>query len=149
MEDEKIKRRILVVDDEMGLTQLVKLNLDKTGKYEVRTENKGRQAWAAAREFKPDLILLDIIMPDMDGGDVETQFHRDPQFKNIPIIFFTATVPRTGVGGTVIWRGGERFLAKPVSPATLIKCIEEALSRPEEQQMDRKPLPGAGGQVSL
>ena len=69
------KKRILIIDDEAGFTRMVKLNLEKTGQFEVREENKATYALAAAREFKPDLIILDVIMPTMDGGDVFNQIH--------------------------------------------------------------------------
>ena len=65
-----MKKKILVVDDEAGLTRMIKANLERTGKYEVRTENMGSRAMAAAREFRPDLMFLDVMMPDMSGDDV-------------------------------------------------------------------------------
>ena len=71
------KKKILIVDDEVDLTMLVKLNLEKTGRYEVRAENRAVKALAAGREFKPDLLLLDVMMPDLDGGDVLAQFKDD------------------------------------------------------------------------
>ena len=124
------KKRILIIDDEASFTRMVKLNLEKTGSFEVREENKATYALAAAREFKPDLILLDVIMPTMDGGDVAAQFENDKQLKQTPIIFLTATVSRreAGVGG--FNSGGSLFLAKPVSLETLVKCINEHIRKP-------------------
>lgn len=119
------KRRILVIDDEEGFTKLIKLNLERTGKYEVRTENKGLLGLAAAREFKPDLIFLDIIMPDIDGGDVCYQLENDWETKGIPIVFLTAVAKKEEVRdgrGTI---GGHSFIAKPVSARELIDCIEK------------------------
>src|SRR2546425_9655292 len=60
-----LPKKILVVDDEVTITRLLKLNLEKTGAYLVREENRGAKAYATAREFKPDLILLDVMMPDL------------------------------------------------------------------------------------
>jgi CheY-like chemotaxis protein len=71
------KKRILLIDDDPSFTRLLKLNLEETGAYEVRTENRGTAALTAAREFKPDLILLDVVMPDMGGGDVAFQIGAD------------------------------------------------------------------------
>src|SRR6185503_21291437 len=71
------KKRVLIIDDEASFARMVKLNLEKSGEFEVRVENKPTYALAAAREFKPDLILLDVIMPAMDGGDVANQIKRD------------------------------------------------------------------------
>ncbi|MBN2505321.1 MAG: response regulator [Verrucomicrobia bacterium] len=119
------KKRILIVDDEESFTRMVKLNLEKTGSFEVREENKATYALAAAREFKPDLILLDVIMPTMDGGDVAAHFENDRHLKNIPVVFLTATVSRREAGPAGLNSGGSLFLAKPVSLENLIKCINE------------------------
>ena len=72
------KKRIFIVDDESGFTRLLKLTLEKTGGYLVKEENDGTNAWRAAREFKPDIIFLDIVMPKIDGGDVAQQIRSDP-----------------------------------------------------------------------
>jgi CheY-like chemotaxis protein len=71
-------KRILVVDDEPSVTRTLKLNLEDTLRYKVRTENDATHAVAAAREFHPDLILLDVIMPGLDGCDVSVRIHTDP-----------------------------------------------------------------------
>src|SRR6185503_7898156 len=86
------KKRVLVIDDEASFARMVKLNLEKTGEFEVRVENKANYAVSTAREFRPDLILLDVIMPAMDGGDVSNQIKRDRTLRDIPLIFLTATV---------------------------------------------------------
>lgn len=122
------KKRILMIDDEVSFARMVKLNLEKTGQFEVRTENKPTYALAAAREFKPDLILLDVIMPSMDGGDVSNQFKRDRQLKDVPIVFLTATVSRRESGDAGLNSGGDLFLAKPVSVEALIQCINDRLA---------------------
>jgi two-component system, OmpR family, response regulator len=120
------KKRILIIDDEPGFTRMVKLNLEKTGLFEVREENKATYAIPAAREFKPDVILLDVIMPSMDGGDVAAHIKNDRQLRDIPIVFLTATVSQREAGDEGLNSGGELFLAKPVSVETLIKCINES-----------------------
>ena len=125
------KKRILIVDDEVSFARMVKLNLEKTGAFDVRTENKATYALAAAREFKPDLIILDVIMPNMDGGDVSTQFKRDRQLRDTPIIFLTATVSKREAGEGGLNSGGALFLAKPVSVETLVARINEHLPRPQ------------------
>ena len=119
------KKRVLIIDDEPGFTRMVKLNLEKTGFFEVREENKATYAIAAAREFKPDLILLDVIMPTMDGGDVAAHIKNDRLLKDVPIVFLTATVSRSEAGDVGLNSGGELFLAKPVSVESLIKCIND------------------------
>ncbi len=121
------KKRILIIDDEVGLTRLLKLNLEQTGAYEVRTENQGSRALAAAREFRPDLILCDVIMPDLEGSDVASQIKADPVLTATPLVFVTAVVSREEVeaqGGVI---GGHPFLAKPVTVEKVVEYIEQHL----------------------
>lgn len=120
-------KRILIVDDEVSFARMVKMNLEKTGAFEVRTENLAGSALAAAREYRPDLIILDVIMPTMDGGDVASQIKRDRQLRGTPIIFLTATVSKREAGEGGLNSGGELFLAKPVSIETLVARINEQL----------------------
>lgn len=122
-----MKKRILVVDDEPALTRMVKLILEKTGKYEVRTENKGTMAFAAAKAFKPDLIFLDVMMPDMAGDDVSALLKEDDELSKIECIFLTAIVTRDETGPTVANIGGNKFLAKPVRAEDLLATIESVL----------------------
>lgn len=121
-------KKILIVDDEPGFTRLIRLTLEKIGGYEVIEENDASRAWETAREVKPDLILLDIVMPKMDGGDIASQIKSDWTLKHIPIIFLTAIVSRreTVPGGLI---GGYPFISKPVSLDDLVHCIEENLAR--------------------
>ena len=122
------KKRILIVDDEVGFTNLVRLNLEETGKYEVKEENEGSKGLQAARSFKPDMIFLDIIMPDMQGSDVARLIKEDPVLRNIPIVFLTAIISaeETDSHGGMI--GGNPFLAKPVGAERLIEYIEQTLT---------------------
>lgn len=121
------KKRILIVDDESGFTRLLKLTLEQTGHYTVREENDGTRAHETAREFKPDLILLDIVMPRIDGGDVASQIRADPFLKNVGIVFLTAIISKreTGRGSRI---GGFPFLAKPITLEELVQCIDENLT---------------------
>lgn len=123
-----IKKRILVVDDEAGFTKLLKFNLERTGNYEVREENVATRAAQAARIFLPDLILLDIVMPGRDGGDVVAELRRHSQTTHIPVIMLTALVARNEISRHSVAESGELLmLGKPVDMATLIHCIEEQL----------------------
>jgi CheY-like chemotaxis protein len=126
------KKRILIIDDEASFTRMVKLNLEKTGTFEVREENRATYALAAAREFKPDLILLDVIMPTMDGGDVAAHIRQDRHLKGTPIVFLTATVSPVEAGEGGLNSGGDLFLAKPVSLDNLIHCLNENIPKPAE-----------------
>lgn len=122
-----MKRRILVVDDEPALTRMVKLNLERTGGFEVRTENMGSRALQAAREFKPDLIFLDVMMPDMGGDEVATQLKEDPELSQTKFVFMTAIVTKEETGTTGSSIGGNVFLAKPVKTDELIATIDRVL----------------------
>lgn len=136
------KRKILIVDDETNLTMLVRLNLEKTGRYEVREENRALRALAAAREFKPDLVLLDVMMPDLDGGDVLAQLKDDANLRNVPVVFLTATVLKEDLakqGGTI---GGHPFIPKPFKVEVLLEQIAKMLPPPEPAAA---PAPGAAG----
>ena len=122
----KEKRRILIVDDDPDSTHLVKILLEKTGNYVVLEENDADQAHQSARNFKPDVILLDIMMPETDGGEVAAQIEADPELQRTPIIFLTALVtePETKAGLRI---EGHRSLAKPINIPQLIDQIEESL----------------------
>jgi CheY-like chemotaxis protein len=133
------KKRILIIDDEASFTRMVKLNLEKTGGFEVREENKAACALATAREFKPDVILLDVIMPAMDGGDVAAQIRNDRHLKGTPIIFLTATVSQSEAGDGGLNSGGDLFLAKPVSLENLIHCLNENTRKPASPEGPTQP----------
>ncbi len=124
----KEKRRILIVDDEPDSTHLVKILLEKTGNYVVLEENDADQAHQSARNFRPDAILMDIMMPKTDGGEVAAQIEADPELRSTPIIFLTALVtePETKAGLRI---EGHRSLAKPINIPQLIDQIEESLPR--------------------
>lgn len=121
------KIKILVVDDEASLTRMLKLNLEETGQYEVSTENQGEKTLDVAREFKPDLILLDIMMPDMMGSEVAEKLLEDKELKDIKIIFLTALISKQETETTDGKIAGRAFIAKPVNIDELIESIEAEL----------------------
>ena len=122
------KKKILIIDDEESFTKLFKLNLEKAGSYQVQEENKASQAIEAARNFKPDLIILDIMMADADGSEVAARLKMEKNLKDIPIIFLTAVVSSEEVdsntGGLI---GGHPFIAKPADVEEVVVCIEKTL----------------------
>jgi two-component system, OmpR family, response regulator len=123
------KKKILVVDDEASLTRMLRRNLEATGKYEVKEENSGARAYASAKQFQPDMVLLDVMLPDMDGGAVAAQIQDDEHLKHIPIVFLTAIIQKEEAEGTGSNIGGRTFIAKPVKLDDLISCIENKLGR--------------------
>lgn len=122
-----MKKKILVVDDEVSLTRMVRRGLEAKGNYLVLEENTGSRALETARSFKPDLVLLDVMMPDVDGGTIAGDFAEADDLKHIPIVFLTAIVTRqeTAPAGSVI--GKHTFLAKPVDLDDLVTCIRDHL----------------------
>jgi len=123
-----MQKRILIIDDESGFTRLLKLTLEGTGKFLVREVNDGRKALEIAREFKPEIIFLDIVMPEMDGGDVARAIKADSALAAVPVVFLTAIASKQEEeSGKHI--NGYPFIAKPVSLESIVACIERNLTR--------------------
>jgi CheY-like chemotaxis protein len=121
------KKRILVVDDKTSDSQLVKLYLERTNGYVVREENNAQTALATAEEFQPQLILLDVMMPGIDGGALAACFQASPKLKGVPIVFLTALVTKGEVEAGNGRIGKFPFLAKPIILTELVACIEQHL----------------------
>jgi len=119
-----LKKRILVVDDEPGFTHVVRLTLERIGAYEVRELNRATEVLRAAREFKPDLILLDVLMPGADGSEVAAQIQGDAKLRDTPLVFFTALVSSEAVCAGSFGLGRRHYLPKPIKVRQLIDCIE-------------------------
>jgi CheY-like chemotaxis protein len=120
-----MKKKVLLIDDEEGFTKLTQLTLDA---YDIRVENDSRRALASARSFQPDLILLDVMMPNLDGGDVAAQIRADPALASVPIVFLTALVTRKENARQPVM-GGYPFIAKPVTPERLAEKIESFFAK--------------------
>jgi CheY-like chemotaxis protein len=115
--------RILHVDDEVALTTIFQIVLEGTGRFVVREESSGAMALEAAREFRPDLILLDKGLNDMDGGEVAGQLQRDPELRLVPIAFVTGGVTRAEAAAA-----STPTLPKPVSPSELLGFVDDLLN---------------------
>ena len=122
----KGKRRILIVDDDANSTHLVKILLERAGPYLVLEENDAAKADQTAHNFKPDVILLDIVMPKIDGGELAKQIEADRELHDTPIIFLTALVTH-GEAQSGLHIQGHPFVAKPISIPELIDAIEKHL----------------------
>ncbi|MEW6161199.1 MAG: response regulator, partial [Verrucomicrobiota bacterium] len=115
------------VDDDLGLTRMLTLNLEQTGRFTVKIENAATGAFAAARDFRPDLIMLDVMMPGMDGGSLAAQLQTSHALKSIPIIFLTAAVQKDEISSRGGHIGGFPYLAKPAALDEVLECIDRHL----------------------
>jgi DNA-binding response OmpR family regulator len=121
----KIKKKILVVDDEPDVLSLVETRL-VLNNYEVITASSGAEAIRKAQEESPDLILLDVLMPDKDGFKVCRQLKDDVRTRDIPVIFLTAK-SRKEDALEATWAGGVNYITKPYNPQVLLNKVARAL----------------------
>ncbi len=126
VEEAKEKPRILIIDDNRNFTHSGKLALERTGRYSVWEENEPARAHQTAQRVKPDLILLDIAMPETDCGEVAARIESDPTLHRTPIVFLTALVTKAEARSGLQIQG-HPFLAKPISIPELVAGIERNL----------------------
>lgn len=123
------KTRVLIVDDDVNLSRLSAMILENSGSYEVLIEGDSRCALALARQFKPEIMLFDVDMPEKSGGELAQDVQADPMLRNVPILFLTGLLSRSEAGDREIERGGMSFLAKPVMPEVLLDAVARLLPR--------------------
>ena len=121
------KKKILIIDDEEDICNFSKSILEKTGRFEVTASVKPMTGINLAKANKPDLILLDVFMPEMDGSKVAEHLLHDQATKDIPIVFLTALVKDKEVSSSSGQIGGHPFISKPVAPQDLILRIKQIL----------------------
>jgi len=117
--------KILVVDDEPEITEIVETFLIEAG-YKVAVQNSSVEAVEKARKFKPDVILLDIMMPGMDGYAICQELKKDSEFASVPIIFLTGK-DRNDDMGRSFKSGGDMFIKKPFSCERLLEIVNIVL----------------------
>ncbi|MBL7069239.1 MAG: response regulator [Candidatus Omnitrophica bacterium] len=122
-------KKILLIDDEEDFCFFVKNNLERESAFDVITTTSGKEGIKLAKKIKPDLILLDILMPDISGDEVARQLRTIEGIKETPIVFLTATVRREEVEAKEGVIGGYPFIAKPVDVEKLIQEIERHISK--------------------
>jgi two-component system alkaline phosphatase synthesis response regulator PhoP len=121
------KAKILIVDDEPDIIEFIAYNLKKEG-YEVESASNGKTALEVAPKFQPDLIILDIMMPEMDGVEVCKRLRQQPMFKDTLIAFLTArNEDYTQI--TALEIGGDDYITKPIKPGVLISRIKALFRR--------------------
>lgn len=117
--------RILAVDDEPNIVRLIQVNLERHG-YQVETANNGVQALEKIRANKPDLVVSDVMMPEMDGFELLSTIKRDPALEDLPIIMLTAKTQDKNVMEGYS-RGADMYLTKPFNPAELLAFVKRIL----------------------
>lgn len=123
------KTRVLLIDDEADFRRFMQLNLEDTGRFEVLAGGDGGQAVKLAKAFKPDVILMDVLMPDVTGAEAAENLLDDKATRHIPIIFLTALAKNDEIkasGGKI---AGRDFIAKPIGVDALTYKIEQVLKR--------------------
>nr|WP_294947970.1 response regulator transcription factor [uncultured Mucilaginibacter sp.] len=132
------KQKILIVDDEPDILELIEYNLKKEG-YQVYSARNGQEAVAEAKKTLPDLIVLDIMMPKMDGIEACRIMRTMPEFKNTFMVFLTARSEEySEIAGFNV--GADDYIAKPIKPRALVSRINAILRRnaPPEEVVDNK-----------
>jgi CheY-like chemotaxis protein len=120
-----VVKKILIVDDDSKTLEILKLKLASTQRYEVFTESRGRLAVEVARNCQPDLVLLDILMPDLLGSEVAAALHADPELKHIKVVYITALLKHDDERHS----GPDIIIGKPVSTAELVSVVDQVLGQ--------------------
>jgi DNA-binding response OmpR family regulator len=123
-----MKTRILLIDDESDYTGMMKSRLESAGYFDVFEENDETRALKTAREFGPDIILLDVMMPHLDGSEVAEKFRADRLLCNVPVLFLTSLVSEDDAPDGACSNGGYTFLPKSLAIDKLIDCIGQAVN---------------------
>ena len=116
------KKKILIVDDEEDICTYSKAILERTGRFEVAVTTSAPNGLELARTLSPDLIVLDVNMPEIDGGGIAQELGKSETTRNIPILFVTGLLKKDELPSGKI--GRHHFIAKPVEPKQLISEID-------------------------
>lgn len=119
-------KKVLVVDDEPNIAELARIKLTREG-FDVATANSGEEALAEVASRRPDVIVLDVMMPGMTGWEVARRLREDPETKDIPILMLTALgIPEEHVPG---FADIDEYYTKPFVPSTLVKIVRRLADR--------------------
>jgi excisionase family DNA binding protein len=120
------KRKVLIVDDDFEIVELIADVLVRDGRFEVKTASSGYDAGIATQQFRPELILLDYMLPDVNGNVVCQTIRKNPEFENIKIIIVSGVVKRDEIDH-LLRSGAEDFIKKPFNIDELVDKITEVL----------------------
>src|SRR5579871_1005815 len=131
-------KKILAVDDERHIVRLVQVNLERAG-YEVVTAFDGKEALEKVESERPDLVVLDVMMPYMDGFEVLKNLRKNPETRELPVIMLTAKAQDADVFRG--WQSGvDCYLTKPFNPMELIVFVKRIFTSQQEEDGDRYNL---------
>lgn len=140
-------QKVLLVDDEPDIVELLKYNLEREG-YQVQTALNGRDALKSAKTNKPDLIVLDIMMPGMDGVEVCAQLRQLPEFKHTLITFLTArNEDYSQIAG--FDAGADDYITKPVRPKVFVSKVKALLKRSGSDRPEGQIMESNGIKIDL
>ncbi len=126
MEEER-QPRILIVDDDPVIVRLLQINFRLEG-YEVDTASRGEEALGKVREHRPDVVVLDVMMPGLDGWEVCRRLKENPEVRHVPVIFLSARAQdEDRQRGYAL--GVDEYVTKPFDPAHLVEIVQRALAR--------------------
>ena len=137
------KKRIMIIDDEKDFASMVKLNLEELGRYKVRIETKSAEALSAVKEFKPDVILLDVMLPGASGLEICKNLKEKEKFASIPVIMLSGKKEESDkVSGLDI--GADDYVVKPFSVKELDARIKAVLRRAGSEAEEKEIDAGCG-----
>lgn len=143
---ESPRKRVLVVDDESDVADLVAYNLKAKG-FDVETVNDPTRSIAVARSFMPDLVVLDVMMPEINGTQICRMLRADPKLKHVPVVFLTAKVEENDrILGLEI--GADDYICKPFSTKELVLRVQNILRR-SEGKGGEEPVKLIAGAIEL
>lgn len=142
-----MNRRVLIVDDEVDLADLLAYNLDAAG-YDTRVAHNGRAGIEAAKDFRPDIVVLDVMMPELNGIEVAERLRADSATRDTPILMLTARAEEADeVRGLAA--GADDFVAKPFSMKVLEARVEALLRRTADRRNQGEPAVLSCGPISI
>lgn len=126
--------KVLVVEDDRSIQMVLELVLSRMAKCEILLASEGPQGLAMIKQHRPDVVLLDLMLPGMDGFEICQRSKEDPDTRHIPIIFLTAQ-PQPSAIARAMSLGAAAYLIKPFDPTTIIKQINEILAKVQVPQI--------------
>lgn len=128
---DETSHRVLLVDDDVRITRRLKLSLARNTNFVVKTENNSLKVLQVAREFSPDIIVLDLYMPGKNGGEVLGSLKADPELRDIKVVFLTSLLTKEEAGEHGKTISGNLYMAKPTEDRIIINIIRDQLTNPD------------------